>query len=287
MKNYGRKVLFTVFLIMATLIPAVRAEPSLDPANPNGTPHFPPYIPIARFTNSVPFYTYQVVNAWPHDAQAFTEGLVFHDGVLFESTGLYGESSLRKVELETGNVLRQVALPNVYFAEGLALWNSSLVQLTWQNNLGFVYDLETFEKQREWTYGGEGWGLTSDGQSLLMSDGTNKIHLLDPTTFAIKRTLRVSDRGIPLAGLNELEYVRGEIYANVYGANYVLRIDPANGRLLGLIDFSGLLQQPVTDPLDILNGIAYDPVGDRLFVTGKRWPTLFEVRIMPYSPTPP
>jgi glutaminyl-peptide cyclotransferase len=278
MQKYAYKVLLAMFLTMALSM--------FGTASQSRAQGFPPYIPPARFTNGAPVHTYEVINAWPHDPGAFTQGLLFHDGALFESTGLYGESSLRKVELETGKVLQQTDLSDEYFAEGLALWSDTLVQLTWQNNVGFVYDLETLEKQREWPLKGEGWGLTSDGQSLIMSDGTNQIHFLDPTTFATRRTIRVFERGLPILGLNELEYVKGEIYANRYGTDYILRIDPANGRVRGAIDFTGLLQQqdqpvPVLDPLDVLNGIAYDAATDRLFVTGKRWPALFEVRIVP------
>jgi glutaminyl-peptide cyclotransferase len=274
MKKPAHRVLLAVFLAMAIAIPSVQAEPPADTAKQG----WPPYIPPARFTTR--WYTYQVVNAWPHDPKAFTQGLVFHDSALYESTGRYGQSSLRKVELETGRVLQQIELSEEYWAEGLAQLGGKLFQLTYQNNVGFVYDLETFEKQREWTYAGEGWGLTSDGRSLIMSDGTDQIRFLDPTTFATKRTIHVRLRGLPYILYNELEYVKGEIYANVQYNNLVDRIDPATGRIVGTIDFTGLLQDQPGD----LNGIAYDAANDRLFVTGKLWPTLFEVRIVPIGP---
>jgi len=225
-------------------------------------------------------YTYEVRNTWPHDRQAFTQGLVFVDGQLLESTGLNGQSTLRRVDLQTGLVIKQVAVPAQYFAEGLAILNGKAFQLTWLNHKGFVYDLKTLRLERDFTYAGEGWGLTTDGDCLILSDGTQRIRFLDPETFQVKRTIVVSHRNWPVDRLNELEFVKGEIFANVWGANYVLRIDPVSGAVTGVIDFSGLLPaQDRTWDTDVLNGIAYDAKGDRLFVTGKRWPKLFEVRL--------
>jgi glutamine cyclotransferase len=229
---------------------------------------------------AVPVYSYEVVNAWPHDPGAFTQGLVYLDGSLLESTGLNGHSSLRRVELQTGKVLQQVEVPAAYFAEGLALLGDKLFQLTWQNHKGFVYDLTTFRLEKEFAYQGEGWGLTTDGHSLILSDGTDQIRFLDPVTFEVKRTISVVLVDHPVVELNELEYIKGEIFANVWGANYVVRIDPATGRVTGLVDFTGLLApQDHNANTDVLNGIAYDAAADRLFVTGKRWPKLFEVRL--------
>ena len=227
-----------------------------------------------------PLYTYEVVNTFPHDPAAFTQGLVFLDGVLWESTGLNGQSSLRKVDLKTGAVLKRVEVAAQYFAEGLAILSNKMFQLTWQNHKGFVYDLMSFEKKQEFSYEGEGWGLATDGQQLILSDGTDQIRFLDPATFAVKRTIHVSGMGHVIDRLNELEYIKGEIYANIWGTDFIVRIDPATGNLTGVIDFTGLL--PLADRNgnnDVLNGIAYDTAQDRLFVTGKRWPKLFEVRL--------
>ena len=228
----------------------------------------------------VPVYRFEVVNAWPHDPKAFTQGLVFHDGALLESTGQYGESSLRKVELKTGRVLKRRDVPPRYFAEGLTLFRGKLYQLTWQENKGFICDPESLEVQGEFYFDGEGWGLTHDGESLILSDGTNQIRFLDPETFKVRRTVSVFDRGRPLRDINELEFVKGEIYANVWHTDKIARIDPRTGALLGWIDLTGLLPPSERgDSEAVLNGIAYDEAGDRLFVTGKLWPKLFEVRV--------
>jgi glutaminyl-peptide cyclotransferase len=221
-----------------------------------------------------------VVATFPHDPEAFTQGLVFHDGALVESTGLERHSTLRRVELQTGRVLQKVDVPPYFFAEGLTLFGGKLYQLTWKGEKGFVYDPETFQKSGEFAYTGEGWGLTHDADSLILSDGSDQLRFIDPKDFKVKRTISVSDRGRPIEELNELEYVKGEIYANVWHQDRVARIDPQTGRVLGWIDLSGLLRAgETTDPEAVLNGIAYDERGDRLFVTGKLWPKLFEVRL--------
>ena len=230
----------------------------------------------------VPNYTYQVVGVWPHDPNAFTQGLVYVKGILLESTGLNGRSSLRKVELQTGRVLQQIRVPSQYFAEGMTVIGDRVFQLTWQSQKGFVYNLSTLELEKEFAYTGEGWGLTTDGRQLILSDGTNRIRFLDPVTFKVVRSISVFHRGEPLPQLNELEWVKDEIYANIWQTHSVARIDPANGNLLGLIDFSGLLAPGDRRAnTDVLNGIAYDATGDRLFITGKNWPKLFEVRLKP------
>ncbi|MFZ0826970.1 MAG: glutaminyl-peptide cyclotransferase [Verrucomicrobiia bacterium] len=229
-----------------------------------------------------PVYTYRVVSTWPHDRDAFTQGLVCVNGGLLESTGLYGRSSLRRVDLLTGRVLQQVTVPPEYFAEGLTALRGKLYQLSWQNQTGFVYDQATFRRQQEFSYAGEGWGLATDGQSLILSDGTDRIRFLNPATFAVERTISVSDHGRPVGRLNELEYVKGEIFANVWQTDFVVRINPATGAVTGWIDFSGLLSPADRDAsTDVLNGIAWDAAGDRLFITGKFWPKLFEVRLEP------
>ncbi len=226
-------------------------------------------------------YTYDIVNIFPHDRGAFTEGLMFLQGVLLESTGLNGRSTLRRVDLRSGRVLQEVSLSSQYFGEGMTELNGKIYQLTWKNQKGFVYGLDSFAVEHEFTYTGEGWGLTTDGRSLIMSDGSNQIRFIDPATFKVMRTIDVLRSGEPLTQLNELEWVKGELYANIWQTQTVARIDPANGRLLGLIDFSGLLTPEERRGVDVLNGIAYDSAGDRLFVTGKNWPKLFEVRVRP------
>jgi glutaminyl-peptide cyclotransferase len=234
-----------------------------------------------RAAEPVPVYGYEVKNTYPHDRGAFTQGLVFRDGYLWESTGQYGESSLRQVELKTGRVVRSVSVPKEFFAEGMTIFGGKIYQLTWQEKRAFVYDASDFRKIGEFRYEGEGWGLTHDGQSLVMSDGTSTLRFLDPETFAVRRAVRVEDRGRAVEQLNELEYVRGEIFANVWQEDRVARIDPATGRVTGWIDLRGLL--PASDTRgdeDVLNGIAYDEAGDRLFVTGKLWPKLFEIRLI-------
>jgi glutaminyl-peptide cyclotransferase len=226
-----------------------------------------------------PVRGYDIVQSWPHDINAYSQGLVFHEGVLYESTGLYGRSTIRTVELTTGKVLQKEDVPIQYFAEGMTMLGDKLYQLTWDDGIGLIYDRATLEPQGEFLYSGEGWGLTTDQQSLILSDGSNVIRFLDPITFAVVRTIRVSDQGAAVALLNELEYVRGEIYANVYRTDLVVRIDPGSGHVLGWIDFSGLLSPEERQrPVNVLNGIAYDADEDRLFVTGKLWPKLFEVR---------
>jgi glutamine cyclotransferase len=226
-------------------------------------------------------YGYRVVNAYPHDSRAYTQGLVYRDGVLYESTGLNGRSTVRKVRLETGEVLQEHRLDARYFGEGLTDWGSRLIQLTWQTNVGFVYDLATFKPVRTFEFPGEGWGITHDGKRLIMSDGQSagELRFLDPASFKELGRLTVRDQNRPVSNLNELEFVNGEIFANIYQTDRIARIDPSNGRVTGWIDLAGLL--PISDRrgTDVLNGIAYDRAGDRLFVTGKLWPRLFEIRL--------
>ncbi len=227
-------------------------------------------------------YTYEIVHTYPHDREAFTQGLLFLNGVLYESTGLNGQSSVRKVDLTTGKVLQRIEVSKQYFAEGLAELKGKLYQLTWLNGAAFRYDLNTFETEAQFSYTGEGWGLTTDGKQLIMSDGTDSVRFLAPGDFSVVRSIHVVNNGQPVVKLNELEYIKGEIYANIWTTDEVVRIDPASGQVLGTIDFSGLLPAADRDAdTDVLNGIAYDPATDRLFITGKRWPKLFEVRLKP------
>jgi glutamine cyclotransferase len=226
-------------------------------------------------------YSYTIVNAWPHDPGAFTQGLIYLNGGFVESTGLNGRSSLRKVELTTGKVQQQTRLSDEYFGEGMTVLGNRVYQVTWRNQKGFVYDLATFAPIKEFTYTGEGWGLTTDGHLLILSDGTATLRFLDPETFQVTRSVEVTNNGQPMSQLNELEYIRGEIYANIWQTNSIVRINPATGNVTGVIDFTGLLplqdRQPNTD---VLNGIAYDDAQDRLFVTGKNWPKIFEVKLI-------
>lgn len=231
---------------------------------------------------ATPVYGYRVVHVYPHDTSAYTEGLFYKDGYLYESTGEAGESTVRKVELETGKVLQRHDVPDAYFGEGIVDWNHQLIQLTWKSELGFVYDLASFRQQRTFRYPGEGWALTRDSKHLYMSDGSPVLRILDPDTLAATGSIMVTDNGEPVTNLNELEWVKGEIYANVWMTNRIARIDPATGHVTGWIDLSGLLDvSRLPDPNnDVLNGIAYDEQHDRLFVTGKRWPKLFEIRLV-------
>ncbi|MGH9971608.1 MAG: glutaminyl-peptide cyclotransferase [Pyrinomonadaceae bacterium] len=229
---------------------------------------------------AVPVYSYEVVHTWPHDAQAFTQGLVFHDGKLLESTGQVGSSSLRSVELETGKVLKKVDIPSPYFAEGITLLGGKVYQLTWQHQQGFIYDGESLKKVGEFPYQGEGWGLTNDGQSLILSDGTNRIRFIDPVNFKVTRTIAVSDKGTPVSRVNELEYVKGEIFANIWHDDRIARVDGQTGKVVAWVNLQGLLpKNDINDEEAVLNGIAYDETRGRLFVTGKLWPKLFEIRV--------
>ncbi|MBL8188299.1 MAG: glutaminyl-peptide cyclotransferase [Acidobacteria bacterium] len=239
---------------------------------------------IQQPQTTVPFrvqnFNYEVINTYPHDPAAFTQGLVYHQGFLYESTGLNGRSSLRRVELTTGQVLKNVAVDSIHFAEGLALFNNRLYQLTWQTQTAFVYDLDSFAPLKTFGYSGEGWGLTTNGQSLMMSNGSNQIRFLDPETFQIQRTISVTDNDRPVNMLNELEFIKGEIFANIWLADRIARIDPASGRVTGWINLAGLLSSEERNRADVLNGIAYDETGDRLFITGKLWPKLFQIKLV-------
>jgi glutamine cyclotransferase len=225
---------------------------------------------------------YRVVRSYPHDPQAYTQGLVYENGFLYESTGLNGRSSLRMVDLETGRVLQRADVPEKYFAEGLTDWGSTLIQLTWQSHIAFEYDRFSFRQLRTFNYSGEGWGLTEDGKNLILSDGSATLRFFNPETFREVRHIVVKDHGAQITQLNELEFVHGEIYANVWHTDRIVRISPSTGKVIGWIDLTGLLAPgQVSDPEAVLNGIAYDAAHDRLFVTGKLWPRLFEIKIVP------
>lgn len=235
--------------------------------------------PVAVGAGTAPTWRHEVVRSFPHDPEAFTQGLLVRDGFLYESTGQKGRSSLRKVEIETGKVVQRIAVGNQYFAEGLAAWGTQLIQLTWETNLGFVYDRATFKQLRTFTYKGEGWGLADDGTRLVMSDGTPTLRFLNPATLAEISRLRVLDGPTAVDNLNELEVVKGDILANVWLTDRIAVIAPATGRVTAWLDLKGLMPaQPNSDA--VLNGIAYDAARDRLFVTGKLWPRMFEIRVI-------
>ena len=290
MRDNTKILLLLIGFVLGCSPPAQQAhagEPTGTPVNNSSNPK----------RSDVPVYGYRVVNVYPHDPGAFTQGLLYHDGRLYEGTGLHGRSSLRKVALETGKVLKHRDLPGKYFGEGIALCGNRLFQLTYQSKVGFIYDLD-LQPVGSFNYPTEGWGLTCDGDHLILSDGTATLHRLDMKTFKFIKKVTVTDRGLPVRHLNELEFVKGELYANIWQTEKIARISPATGEVTGWIDLSGLsaLAQAASarkcmpgtgtnpDPsplheIDVLNGIAYDEQGDRLFVTGKFWPKLFEIRL--------
>lgn len=238
---------------------------------------------IAAFLAAAPAqYGFRVVKVYPHDKTAFTQGFEYRDGFLYEGTGIVGRSALRKLNLETGRVLQRYDVPQPFFGEGITVLNQQIFQLTWQHQSGFVYDRASFRVLKSFTYSGEGWGMTNDGKQIYMSDGSAQLRVLDPTTLKETRRITVTDAGRPVTLLNELEFVKGEIYANVWHTDRIARIAPMDGRVLGWIDLSGLLpksEHPEEEA--VLNGIAYDNARDRLFVTGKLWPKIFEIKVVP------
>jgi glutamine cyclotransferase len=260
-------------LILGLSLAALQCNAGANSGPSTNTTPAPPNAPPAK-------HGYQIVNIYPHDSGAFTQGLIFVDGKLYEGTGQEGRSSLREVDLQTGRVLKKVDVPEPFFAEGITLLNGKIYQLTWQHQIGFIYSAQTLEKTGQFQYTGEGWGITNDGHSLIMSDGSNRIRFIDPDSFRVTKTIAVTDGRTAINELNELEYVNGEIYANIWHDQRIVTIDPQNGRVTGWIDLSGLLQPgAVHDDEAVLNGIAFDQSGNRLFVTGKLWPQLFEIKV--------
>jgi glutamine cyclotransferase len=238
----------------------------------------------AAFGQSVrhaPEYTFRIIHQFPHDSSAFTQGFAYQDGYFYEGTGLNGKSSLRQVEVKTGVMVKKIDLPPEYFGEGITIFKNKVVQLTWQSHAGFVYNLKDFHRLGQFSYPGEGWGLTSDGRQLYLSDGTSEIRVLDPVTFAEKRRIKVRDGATRVTELNELEFVDGQIWANVWMTDRIARISPVTGKVVGWIDLKGLLS-PIYSltPDAVLNGIAYDSEKKRLFVTGKLWPAVFEIQVL-------
>ena len=256
------------------------SRPAADDAAPAAAPE-PAAQPAVSEASAAPpaAYGYRVVQSFPHDPKAFTQGLLFRNGRLFESVGGYGSSAIREVELHSGKVLRQHRLPSQLFGEGLALADGRFIQLTWRAGVGLLYDAETLAPTGQFRYRGEGWGLAYDGERLWQSDGTAQLRLLDPRTLQETGRLEVRDEGRPLSALNELEFVEGRIYANVWGTHRIAMIEPTSGQVRGWADLAGLLPLPMQARADVLNGIAYDRDGRRLFVTGKRWPRLFQIEL--------
>lgn len=277
-----------------SVAPIIIASTSAAEASPSATPDPTPTIAATPTTAesptpspsptpaAPPVYTFNVINTYPHDPEAFTQGLDIEDGNLYEGTGLWGQSSLRLVSLETGAVIQREELSPEYFGEGITVLNGSIYQLTWQENTGFIYDQNSFELLETFNYPTEGWGITHDGTRLIMSDGSSTIYFWDPETLTEIGRINVSDNEGPVIQLNELEYINGEIWANVWLADRIARISPETGQVLGWVDLTGLLDTTALEqPVDALNGIAYDEDNDRLFVTGKLWPTLFEIELIP------
>jgi glutaminyl-peptide cyclotransferase len=224
-------------------------------------------------------YTYKIIQVFSHDTAAFTEGLAFDNGYLYEGTGQYQKSSLRRVDLENGRILQNFRLPDQYWGEGITVFKDTIVQLTYQNNTGFIYDKNSFSLLRQFSYPTDGWGLTSDGSRLIMSDGTSSIYFIDPVTLAITGNMSVMENGMPVKNINELEYIHGQIYANIWPSDKIAIIDPITGQLGGWLDLAGLLQTRASStPVDVLNGIAFNPQSEHLIVTGKWWPYLFEIQ---------
>jgi glutamine cyclotransferase len=235
---------------------------------------------LAICAGAAPEYGYQVVHVYPHDRMAFTEGLEFRAGFLYESTGLEGRSFLRKVKLETGETVQQISLDPRIFGEGITIFNQRIIQLTYKTQIGFEYDQTSLRRLRTFSYPGEGWALTNDGERIYMSDGSSRIRIWNPGTLQEQKRITVHQGAKPIDQVNELEFVRGEIYANVWQTDRMLRISPSDGAVLGWVNLAGLLTPQERAGTDVLNGIAYDSFGDRLFVTGKYWPKLFEIKLV-------
>lgn len=275
--------LFFPLIFLAWLLMIASASYAMPLASEaDVTPFYPGVVEVpVDVAAETPVYGYRVIAAYPHDPAAFTQGLVYYQGDFYEGTGLRGHSSLRKVGMETGRVLQYRALPDVYFGEGVTLFGDRLYQLTWQSHVGFIYDRASFDFLTSFKYPTEGWGLTHNGRELIMSDGTPTLHFLKPDTLQELRQVSVWDEHGPVWRLNELEYIDGEVYANVWQTDRIARIDPETGRVKAWIDLSGLLPPDDRPGANVLNGIAWDAEGGRLFVTGKLWPKLFQIELTP------
>ncbi|MBE7533381.1 MAG: glutaminyl-peptide cyclotransferase [Ardenticatenaceae bacterium] len=299
-------MLLTAVTLNACSTPKATAVPPTIPTAPTQTavttaaPPYPatgytivvPPISAAAYpapdelVSSAPVYTYRLIASYPHDPAAFTQGLVWQDGNLYEGTGRYGQSSLRRANLETGAVQQQILLPDNYFGEGIVVWGDKIIQITWQEQTAFVYDRETFAQIGQFSYETEGWGITHDGRRLIMSDGTNTLFFRDPDTFAESGQVQVMDGRVPITRLNELEFIeseglQGEVWANIWQTDRIARINPETGQVTGWVDLTGLRPpQTLADSNAVLNGIAYDAANGRLFVTGKLWPVLYEIELI-------
>jgi len=275
MKRFLIIMLIAVAFVMTIRTPVISTADELNPA-----------LQKCRTSKTIsmdiiPVFRYEIVNRYPHDSNAFTQGLAFYDGFLYEGTGLQGRSSLRKVELESGDILKILKLPNHIFGEGIVVCSDKITQLTWRSKVGFVYDRDSFTLLQKFSYATEGWGITSDGERLMISDGSAIIYFRDLENFREIGKIRVCDENGPVKRLNELEYIKDEIYANVWKTERIARIAPDTGKVTGWIDLEGIsLQEGPIKPVDVLNGIAYDAVKDRLFVTGKLWPKVYEIKLV-------
>ena len=268
----ARPLLLAFVLSLATPACAKQVAPANDAAGNNS----------AEAAEAAPaIYNYRIVHTYPHDRNAFTQGLFYLDGKFYESTGQVGQSTIRHVNIEDGHVLQSVPIPPGQFGEGIVNFGNQIVSITWQGGNGYRWDLTTLRRIGDWHYEGEGWGLTQNGTDIIMSDGTSAIRFLDPATLQERRRITVTLQGTELTQLNELEYVNGEIWANIWQTPRIARIDPATGRVTGIIDLSGIANENTTSPDAVLNGIAWDPQGHRLFVTGKLWPHLYEIQLVP------
>ncbi len=282
--NHTLRISITCFLVLLGAAYVCSCSPQAGGVVPTSSPVSPAntVLPTATPSDTVILYTYRVVNAYPHDSDAYTQGLVFDGGVLYEGTGLYGDSTLRRVALETGAILQLYELSDQVFGEGITIYGDRIIQLTWRSNAGYIYDKASFALLNEFNYPTEGWGITHNGTHLIMSDGTAMLHFLDTETYEELHQVKVLDSGSPVTELNELEYVRGIIYANVWRTDRIAMIAPSTGQVVGWLDLTGLLsEEDSIQRVDVLNGIAYDSEGDRLFVTGKWWPRLFEIELIP------
>jgi glutaminyl-peptide cyclotransferase len=270
MKRNYYSMAVLIFLSMFFMKGCTESKPPSIPPTPTGDASKP-----ATFT-------YELVNSYPHDSKAFTQGLLFYNGYFYESTGEEGQSSVRQVELTTGKVLKITPLAADLFGEGLTILNGKIYQITWEDNKAFVYDLNTLQKVNEQPFQYEGWGLTNDGKNLIATDGSNVIRFLNPENYQTVTTIEVKNKNTKVNDLNELEYIKGEIWANIWHKDLIVRVDPKDGRILAWVDLTGLRpQETLRDGESVLNGIAYDEQNDRLFVTGKRWPKIFEIKLKP------
>jgi glutamine cyclotransferase len=286
----GRTGKLTVVIVLITLVLAGGATASHYLGAPHSTPSSSASATTATVNSnapSAPVYTYKVADAYPHDATAFTEGLVYYNGFLYESSGLYGNSSLRRVDLDSGQILQIYDLPSQYFGEGITVWGNTIIQLTWQNNTGFVYDLSSFTLIQNFSYPEQGWGLTNNGSQLIMSDGTANLYFLNPQTFQQTGEITVRDGTSPVDDLNSLAYINGSVFANVWPTNDIVVINPGTGQVTARIDLTGLEKTPGCHcdvENDVLNGIAYDAQNNLLLVTGKMWSEVYQIQIMPQLP---